>query len=337
MAASGRTLFGCRLRDDRLAPRIRWNLSRCNGCRAAILSSTLLLAPRIASATAETCMQLHASGQREAKAGRLRLASELFASCGSSDSCPHPVRSECVELYGAVEKAIPTIVFSVTDDEGQDITNVKVYSTDQLLVEKLDGRPVRLDPGKHRFRFVLPWGEVLSSDALVREGEKNRVVAVRQAAKPQKKPEPLPAVPAPDPNPPAPPRPPEPEPEPEPDHALPVEFWIASGVGVTALASWGVFALAGQGKQTTLEACSPACAESLRDDYDAMRRDYLIADVSLGLAAASFGVATWFFFSEQGSNSPSGLRGSRKRSPSLALAPLVTTQGASVVLRASSF
>ena len=206
------------------------------------------------------------------------------------------------------------------------------FAVRRRLSVTLDGRPVRLDPGKHRFRFVLPWGDVLTSDAWIREGEKNRVVTVQVKRKLPDKPEPPPAA--------APPDSlslPLPSPEPAPKRAMPLGFWIASGVGAAALGSWGAFALAGRGEQTTLETCSPTCDASLRDNYDAMRRNYLIADVSLGVAAVSFGVAAWYFFSEQRSNTQAVPQGSLKRPLSLAVSPLVTTSGASVVLSGNSF
>lgn len=58
-----------------------------------------------------------------------------------------------------------------------------------------------------------------------------------------------------------------------------------------ALGSWGV------SEQSKMEACSPNCAPSFHHNFDAMRRDYLIADISLGVAVASAGVAGWWFLS----------------------------------------
>jgi hypothetical protein len=218
-------------------------------------------------------------------------------------------------------------VFTATDEQGRDITNVKVYSTDQLVVEALDGRPVPLDPGKHRFRFVLPWGEVLSSDVLVREGEKNRVVGVqvkdsarasRSPAAPQPSPLVAPSAPA-----------------AERGRVLPTGFWVASGVGVASLASWGVFALLGNAKQSEVEDCSPHCGAVRRDDFDAMRRNYLIADVSLGAAAVSAGIATWLFFTADGGSSASQ-QGYQPKLPRFAVLPLPDGSGAAFVVNAGA-
>ena len=139
-----------------------------------------------ASADTQACVTSPASGQREAKAGRLKLASELFTACGSDSSCPEQLRAECTELLVKTRTATPSIIVSVLDERGQDVSTVKVFSTDELIADGLDGRALALDPGKHRLRFLLPSGEVLSSDVLIREGEKNRLIQVRIEPKPPK-------------------------------------------------------------------------------------------------------------------------------------------------------
>jgi len=76
---------------------------------------------------------------------------------------------------------------------------------------------------------------------------------------------------------------------------LPAGFWIASAAGVASLASFGVFAVLGHNSQTALGSV-PGLRLVRRNDYDKMRRNYLMADLSLGAAALSAGIATWLFF-----------------------------------------
>lgn len=291
-----------------------------------VLLAALSWAPRSARADVASCTALHASGQREAKAGRLKHASEQFLTCASTDRCPDAIRAECTELYGNVQKVIPTVVFTVTDEQGRDLTNVKVYSTDQLVGDSLTGRPVPLDPGKHHFRFVLPSGETLISDVLVREGEKNRVVGVQtkeaaraRAARSTGSRRSPPGEPTPT------------------ERSLPAGFWVASTVGVASLASFGVFAVLGHKSQSALEQCSPNCDPGRRDDYDKMRRDYLIADISLGAAALSLGVATWLFFSAGSGNGDAPKKGDGGGTARFAVVPLVDRSGASLFFGASAF
>lgn len=270
------------------------------------------LAARSARADVTSCVQWHASGQREAKAGHLKLASQLFTSCGSSEECPSEIRAECVDFYAAVERSVPTVIFTASDENGHDLTAVRVYTGEELVTEDLDGRALPLDPGKYEFRFVTPEGVEAKSEVLVREGEKNRVISVRVRASSLA----LSAVASSRGDALSPKR-----------GALPTGFWISTGVGVAALASWGAFALLGHGQQSTLDACSPTCSASKHGDFDAMRTDYLIADVSLGIALASAGAATYFLLS----------RPHDKAEARVALVPAVSTKGGALLLRARAF
>ncbi|HEY3499826.1 MAG TPA: hypothetical protein VGK73_34280, partial [Polyangiaceae bacterium] len=78
---------------------------------AAALALLLLVAPRGARADTEACVNAHANGQREMKAGNLVRAGELFAECGATPGCPGPIRTECADFYAAVEQSMPTVLF----------------------------------------------------------------------------------------------------------------------------------------------------------------------------------------------------------------------------------
>jgi hypothetical protein len=284
-----------------------------------IVFASLLALPRAATADVAACVQAHASGQREAKAGHLQAAAESFASCVSEDGCPDTIRSECAEFYKGIERSLPTLIFAVVDERGGDLTKVRVSADERVLTEALDGRPIALDPGQHHFKFELAPGEVLESDVLVHQGEKNRIVSVhvQPSASPESEAPVATAAPS------------------AGRQQLPPSFWIASGVGAAALVSFAAFALVGHGKQTTLNDCSPSCSANLRPDYHAMHRDYLIADISLGVAVASAGVGTWLFFrSTRGAaaeqHAAAGFSGVR-------VTPLVSTRGAGLVLDVSAF
>jgi len=283
-----------------------------------VVSSSLLGIPRAANADVAACVRAHASGQREAKAGRLKAASELFAACVSQDGCPDAIRAECAEFHKSTQRDLPTLIFAAIDAQGGDLIQVRVSADDQILTETLDGRPIALDPGQHHFKFELSSGETLESDVLVREGEKNRIVSMRSKQAPNASAE-TPAT-----N----------NEATAGEHRLPPGFWVASGVGAAALLSFGAFALAGHGKQSALDDCSPNCSSNRQSDYDAMRRDYLIADISLGVAVASAGVATWIFFASKPSSAPEHA-GSPFRNVSVT--PLVSTRGAGLLLNASTF
>src|SRR5205085_11650021 len=70
--------------------------------------------------------------------------------------------------------------------------------------------------------------------------------------------------------------------------------WVAVGVGVVGAAGFATFALIGNGGVRKLEDkhCEPNCPDS---DVRAIKRNYLIADIALGVAVVSFAVATYGF------------------------------------------
>jgi hypothetical protein len=237
---------------------------------------------RPAAADPKACIRAHANGQRESKAGHLKAASQLFTSCGSDDACPDQLRKECAEFLDSVKKTIPTVIFSALDEDGKDISGVKVYSGDDLLVDGLDGRAVEMDPGKYHLRFVLPAGEPLATDVVVREAEKNRVIQVkreRAATAPE-----VAAVPGAAPA----------------NRTIGPAPWVAAGVAVAALGAGVTLGVIGSGKESDLNQCSPRCSDDMRSTYSSAKGMLLGADVSFGVAIVSAGVATWLFVSGLG-------------------------------------
>jgi hypothetical protein len=277
----------------------------------------LLGAARGARADVASCVESHASGQRATKEGHLTEASKLFASCGASgEACPNEIRAECVALYTEVQRNIPTVTFSAVDARGADVVDVRVYSDDALLCQRLDGRALAIDPGMHRFRFEFAAGGVVSTNVLIREGEKNRILTARAPKTAAAMPEAAGSAAE----------------QSRGDRALPAGFWLTAGVGVAALGSFATFALLGHGEKDKIEACSPSCPASRHDTFTALRRDYLLADLSLGVAVASAGVATWLLLSPRSPNSANDERGAKRPAHGLALMPLLSAHGAGLWL-----
>lgn len=250
----------------------------CWSALALLIAGLVLTLAQPASASTESCTRAHATGQREENAGHLKEALASFQECASDSECPLPIRNECTQLYTTVEGRLPTMVFSIVDSHGNDVVDVKAWSGDTLLASGLDGRPVAVNPGLHELRFVLSSGETLSKSVVVRQGEKDRIVSLQlprsefastQTADIQT------ATVTP------------PTKASDTSLKVPLGSWIAYGVGVAALGAWGTFALLGRNEEKGLEKCSPSCDSTMQGDYDAMKRDYLLADVSLGVAGAA--------------------------------------------------
>jgi hypothetical protein len=258
---------------------------------AGSLALSFVLAAAPSWADTKSCIASHASAQREAKSGRLKQASQLYTACGSDPACPEQLRAECAELLEKLKSSVPSVIFSAIDGKGADQANVKVYADDALVADGLDGRAVELDPGKYHFRFVLPDNSVLTTDVLVREGDKNRVVEVRAAEEKRAAPAAVPTSPG--------PAPVQDPPKPE-EQRTPTGAWVMSGVAVVGLATFGTFAVLGNSDKKKLDECSPSCPESEHDRRDSLKTKFLIADIGLGVGAASAIVAGILFVTSSG-------------------------------------
>lgn len=140
-----------------------------------LLASTLASVP--ASADVQACLSASEKGQRARSAGKLREARDLFLVCGS-EGCPAMVRRDCSQWQGELITMLPSVVFGAKDKQGRDLFDVTVSMDGETLSRKLDGKSVNVDPGPHTFRFEIAGSPPVIERALVKEGEKTRVIAV---------------------------------------------------------------------------------------------------------------------------------------------------------------
>jgi len=292
---------------------------------AALAAAGALGAASLTTANARAepaaCIASHRSGQRAKLEGHLRNAAKLFATCSADASCPAVVRDDCSKFLEETNRALPTVIFAVVEDDARDLTDVKVFADDELIASSLNGRAVELDPGPHHFRFAMPQGQVVKQDALVREGEKDRLIRVKVTS-------PRPAAPAPAAPGPAVPVPA--APPPARPHSPPLGAWIAASGAVAALATGVTLGALGAGKQSELDRCKPACPPTVRSTYDSAKSLYLGADISFSVAVVATGIATWLFLAQPGTRDRTADTSSPRR-VSVGAAP--TPGGASVVVR----
>lgn len=260
-----------------------------NVTQRSILSLSLLLstssvgASAWAAPTKAACVEAHGDGQTRRKAGKLRSAREKFLVCGD-ESCPAVVRKECLAWAQEVDAEATSFVVEAAIG-GKDTTDVKVSVDGEVVATSLDGRAIVTDPGPHALRFETPGAPAEEQSLTLRAGEKNRKIAVafRRPAATE------PAAPSPSPG-----SPPKEPPASQPAQGRSVLPFVFAGVGVVGLAGFTFFGLDAGKKKSELDdrGCKPACPKS---DVDAVKRDYLFANVSLGVGAIGLGVATYLF------------------------------------------
>lgn len=258
---------------------------------ALTVALTLATVPAVADEldTKRECAAAHERAQRARMAGRLVDAHAAALSC-ARDACPAVVRSECATFVTEIESALPTVLFDVRDEAGSSILDADVAVDGVPLAQRLAGRPIPLDPGVHAIRITASDGRVHEERIVALEGEtRRRVIVVLPPVAP---PTPTPATIA-TPRAPTTPLPAVTPTEPPPRAPTPWLAYGLGGVGAVALGTFAFFGLRGYRDEIRLESsCAPACAPG---SDDAMRRDYLIADVALVTGIVAVAAATYLF------------------------------------------
>lgn len=142
-----------------------------------IALGALLSVSHAAHADVQACIAASEKGQRARAAGKLREAREHFLACGV-DRCPTLVRHDCASWNSELAQTLPSVVFGARDKQGRDLFDVAVSMDGEPLVTKLDGKSVTVDPGRHTFRFEMAGYPPFDEVALIKEGERARVINV---------------------------------------------------------------------------------------------------------------------------------------------------------------
>jgi hypothetical protein len=207
------------------------------------------------------CLARHEYAQVARRQRRLLDARSELLLC-SRASCPGPIRSDCIEWLGEVNRSLPSVVVTARA-RGADVVDVKVTVDGKLVSEKLSGAALDLDPGEHKFRFESPPWPPVERTILVSEGIKDRPIDVELA-------------------------PPDPAAAPAGKPKRPFRMYTYDYVlGAVALVGLGAFGYFGASalyeRKRLLEegGCAPFCEPH---EVDAVRYRLIAADVSLGIA-----------------------------------------------------
>jgi hypothetical protein len=230
-------------------------------------STTALAGEGVARADErEQCASAADQAQQLRDEGKYRRAREQLIIC-ARDACPAPIKRDCLEWLSQIESTAPTVVFGAKEGT-KDLSDVKVSVDGAAVTDRLDGKPVQMDLGKHTVKFEYQ-GQTKEEDIIVGAGQKNRNVTVTFTASAG------PTAPA----------------ASEGGGGSLVPALVVGGVGVLALGSFAFFGLGGKSDVSDLEkTCKPHCAQS---DVDAAQTKLLIADISLGVGIVALGVATY--------------------------------------------
>lgn len=152
----------------------RWSALSVAFAAGAALWSTRALA---ADPTTADCLAASETSLKLGNQHKLRAERSQLLVCAAAN-CPGDIRNECVRRVDDVNHAIPTIIFEAKDGGGKDLSAVKVTMDGEVLVERLEGTALSIDPGEHTFVFETAGQPPLSKQFVIRESEKDRREAI---------------------------------------------------------------------------------------------------------------------------------------------------------------
>jgi hypothetical protein len=249
--------------------------------------------------------------EREA-AGSLHDAIDMFRNC-AADSCSNPGRETCRAKLFRLELDVPSVVPLVKDEAGAPLVDVQVTMDGARLASRLDGRAISIDPGLHEFVFRTGHdGEALigRTRLVIAQGERNRtiwmtrtnaapVASVTPAERVSELPAstsalqpriqtglaPITAVTSSEPS----------------SHGGSVAPYLLAGTALIGTGAYLLLSSWARSDNQQLGRCTPNCSEQ---SVSHIRSLYLIADASLGVAAAAaLSSAAWFIFSRSSADS----------------------------------
>jgi hypothetical protein len=216
---------------------------------------------------AESCGSAYERAQTERLAGHYVAASEAALAC-SQLRCNAAIVKECVRFYESLEQDTPTLVFSARKAEGGELTNVRVEMDGKRVADQLTGRAFKVDPGQHAFVFIEAQRGQMQVSETARVGDHARVIEVTFADPFAKKE--TPSKPA--------------DSAPQKSHGVPAMTYVLGGVGIVGLGTFIGFRLKADNEYSDYSSsCAPRCSA---DDVKAVRREFLISYVSLGVGIA---------------------------------------------------
>lgn len=257
----------------------------------ALAAAAMFVVAAPAYADDAACIQSYESTQTLRKAGKLREAKAEAQKCSES-SCPAVLSKDCQKWQTEIDGLLPSVVFEVKGNRGEALTNVKITSNGQPLVDKADGSPVTMEPGEFKLHFESPDGHGLPVDQTVtlKEGEKSKTVTVRLGGTP---------------------------PPVKDEKPFPIGPVIFGAAGVVAAGVGTVFAIMGSGAESDLDKCRPHCSA---DDVNGASTKYAVADILFTAGAVSLIAAAYMWITRPSSAAPPPPAvGSLKRRPGLVL------------------
>lgn len=256
-------------------------------CSLSVLGACLAwpATGRTDEGTKQRCIRAYEDAQAEQHAGRLLEARQKLLFC-SSTACPDVMHADCQSWLAKVDASTPTVVFRVTTPSGAPPRDATV-SVDGGAPVVLDGRAISVDPGTHTVVFSATGLRSTSRTFEFSEGEKLRreVIPLESAAAERAAPAPPMTEPA------------------QRSGGIRLSLPVVLAASATAIGAIGAtyFGITARAHETDLGDCTPNCT---RDSVSRVKREYLLTNVSLGVAIAGLVTTTVLVLTQSPADSP---------------------------------
>ena len=221
----------------------------------------MLVAPLAHADDAADCSASYQLAQREKMSGRFREARAELLAC-AKPTCPKFIASDCTGWLAEVELELPTIVVAALDASGKDLAGAELRVDGEVVPN--DGLPHAFDPGAHVVE-LRAGGRAFQQNVTLRTGEKARRVELRFAPAPPT----LEIVKRP----------------------VPASAFAFGGLALAFAATSAVFWGLGTSDASAYNARCAAGPCTIAE-HDAVMRELVAGDASLGLAVATAAIAT---------------------------------------------
>lgn len=201
------------------------------------------------------------------------MAARSAALVCASPGCPKALSKDCTQWAQELQNAIPTILLEMRGADGSTPLQARMYVDGATTPLPLAGTALPFDPGEHVVRIKAPGVPDVVQRFVAFEGDRGRRIVVNVADHTQPKP-----------------------PRSDQESVVPLSAKVSGAVAVAAFVGAGVFAWRGLEIKHELDetGCRPAC-ESAR--VDQMAREFLVADIALGVGAVASLAAGYLWWS----------------------------------------
>jgi hypothetical protein len=293
---------------------LSWGKGALAAVSVSVVATALLASPVARAQSEDDCIAASERAVSFHKMSKLIEERTALQAC-AVPACPDVVRASCDQRLTAVSAAIPSLLLSVVDSSGKDITSVRVAIDGTPYAGAL-GAPIVMNPGDHELRVEAAGEPTITTHVVLREGDVSKREVVTIVAEAPPPPSSMPTATA-----------------GGDGSSLRTIGFVVGGVGIAGIVAGSVFGLTASStwsnaKSECTSVATCGAGSQAQNDHDSAASQATTSTIAfaVGGAALATGVVLWIV--------GNGKRPGEGRSGrSLQVAPGVASSGGSLWLR----